>query len=106
MQRALSDETVRVEVTEKFLETFGTGTLIGTLAAKQPGMQLPSKVVLVSPQATLSWCERHRGPPQWIVNEYVIRCLLDDVLKLREWGVDVTLETVTRDPEDGPKASG
>jgi hypothetical protein len=93
----LVDETFRIEVTEKFLETFGTGTLMGVLA-KLFQFGIPRTVKLVFPQATIGWCRAHNGPPQWIVNEYTIRCLLDDVLKLRELGVDVSLETETRDP--------
>lgn len=94
----LVDETFRIEVTEKFLETVGTGTLVGTLAQRQKDFTVPARVVLVFPQATLSWCRAHNGPPQWILNEYAVRCLLEDVLKLREWGVAVMLETVVRDP--------
>ncbi len=94
----LVEETFRVEVTEKFLETFGAGTLVGTLAQRKKDFTVPATVILVFPQATLGWCREHGGPPQWIVNEYTIRCMLEDVLKLREWGVDVKLETVTRDP--------
>jgi hypothetical protein len=92
----LEGET-RIEVTEQFLETFGTGTLLGTLL-KNGGV--PSLVVLVFPQASLSWCQAHNGPHQYIVNDYAIRCLLDDVLRLQEFGATVRLESVTRDPAE------
>lgn len=93
----LIDDTFQLDIHEKFLETFATGTLVGTIATKY-NFGVPKKVVLVFPESSIHWRRRNDGPVQWIVNEYVIRCLIDDVLKLREWGVDVQLTTVTQDP--------
>lgn len=93
----LIDKTFQLDIDEKFLETCATGTLLGTIA-KGHNFGVPKEVVLAFPQTSLQWRHRHGGPAQWIINEYVIPCLLDDVLKLREWGVDVKLTTMTRDP--------
>ena len=93
----LIDETFQLDVNEKYLEIFATGTLIGTIAKKHK-FGVPKQVVLVFPRASLDWCRRHAGPPQWIVNEFVLMCFVEDVLTLREWGVDVQIQTVARDP--------
>jgi hypothetical protein len=85
----------RIEIDEKFLELFGTGTLLGTLLDLYG--KAPEKVVLVFPRTTTAWREKFGGPHQYIVNEYTIACLLEDVLRLRAQGIEVSIEYETKD---------
>jgi len=80
---------IRVEVNEGFLETFGTGYSLSSL----------KEVTLVFPRSTRGWLERNGGPHQYIVNEYTIQCLVEDVLRLQEMGTSVKVETILQDPK-------
>jgi hypothetical protein len=91
-----SNETARLIVDERYLSTFATGTLIGGLLT-QLG-QLPKVLVLEFLQTSYGWRERHGGPASWAMNEFVIPCLMADVIKLRDYGVIVEIITTTRDP--------
>ena len=94
----LASREIAEKKVAKPIKVLGVGQGNGRPYSRQKDFTVPATVVLIFPQATLGWCREHDGPPPWIVNEYTIRCLMEDVLKLRDWGVDVKLETVTRDP--------
>lgn len=85
-----------IVVSETFLETFGTGTLIGSSLDDEYG--LPDELALVFPQTSLRFRETNGGPLMLVVTEYAIQCLVADVLSLRERGVAVTVEERTQDP--------
>lgn len=95
-------QPVKIEVSEKFLETVGNYTLSGALAKLQEPVSVPSKewapVVLVFPESTTRWREKNGNPYQYIVNEYTIRCLIEDILWLQSQGVKISVEVLTRNP--------
>jgi hypothetical protein len=89
----------RIKINEKFLETCASGTLIGTLATNYdvPLTEM-KKIVLIFPKASLDWCRKHGGPPQWVVNEFAFPLLLEDILRLQQLGSQVVVEYSTEDP--------
>lgn len=91
------NDLATIEITEKFLSSCATGTLLGTLAIDHDLSKIKN-VVLVFPEATISWCRKNKGPHQYIVDEFTFRCLLDDVLRLQTRGITVTTKVVMRDP--------
>ena len=94
-------QKVRIEITEKFMELCGTSTLIGTITNLRPMEAFASlkELVLAFPQTSLRWREEHKGPAEHIAPEYALPCLLQDILRLQEWGVKVEVETFVKDPE-------
>lgn len=76
----------QVIVNQKFLETFGTRSLSGQLK-NWPA----DEVELVFPQTSLSWRQDHNGPDNWIMPEYSIPCLIEDILSLISKGVKVSV---------------
>jgi len=96
-------DVCRVVVNERFLETFGTGTLMGTIV-KMRGSSftrgMPKAVTLVFPETSLRWREKNGGPRLLVVTEYAVRLLVEDVLRLREMGVAVSSETTLEDPPE------
>jgi hypothetical protein len=80
----------RIEITEKFLESCGTRTLVGTIFS-QVG-HWPTKVVLVFPQTSLGWRQHNGGPKHYVMPEYTIPLLIEDVLSLVQRGVEVSIE--------------
>ena len=82
-------------IDEKFLEAFGTGSLVGQLDMKDG--KFPEIIELQFPKSSLEFREKNNGPGQIIVNEYTIRCLLEDVLYLKEKGITIVLKWVQLD---------
>lgn len=86
---------IEIEITEEMLETYGSGTLQGTLMTMMDELG-PCEIVLVFPQTTMSYRRRHGGPRAWVMNEFVVPCLLGDVLQLMERGFSFTVEIPMR----------
>lgn len=83
---------MEVRVDQKFLETCATGTLLGTVfKMSESSGGLPGEVVLVFPQTSLAWRRENGGPDELIVNEFVIPCLVEDVMALLSRGVKVSV---------------
>ena len=83
-------EKARIELSEKSLECCGTGTLLGLVYGS--GTTFPTHITLVFPQKSLAWCQQHNGPNQWVLNEFVLRLLIDDILLLVKRGVQISTE--------------
>lgn len=83
---------LNILIDQKFLETCATGTLLGTIFQQNPESTYPEEVVLIFPQTTLGWRRKNGGPDQLIVNEFVIPLLIEDILHLKEHGVQVRVE--------------
>lgn len=84
---------MRIEITEKFLELFGTGTLTGTIVSNDG--KFPDKLTLVFPQTDLEWRRKNNGPKHYVMPEFVPFCLVLDVLELQRRGVEIAVETTT-----------
>jgi hypothetical protein len=76
------------------LERMGANSLIG-LVYQQGCDQLEIIFEETSPQ----WRAEHGGPAHWVVPEYVISCLMADVLWLISQGVSVIVSTRVVDPD-------
>lgn len=79
-----------IVINEQFLETCATGTLMSH--ALKLGVREFDRLVLVFPQTTLGWRRNHGGPRALVVLEFVIPCLIQDVLSLRAMGVIVDVD--------------
>lgn len=83
-------------LTEEKLARMATGSLYAM--ALMEDYSLPDKLILTFPQSTRQWREQNGGPAHLIIPEFLIPCLLEDVLKLCANGVQVEIqmsETVT-----------
>lgn len=85
----------RIEITEKFLELCATGTLIGTIVMQNHGW--PNKVVLVFPQTSLAWRRDNNGPKHYVMPEFAVHLLIQDVLDLVQRGIEVRIEETISD---------
>jgi len=83
-------KTAQITLDQKFLEVLGTGSLIGRLAVDYDLAQL-TEVELRFPQTTLEWRRKHGGPDSYIIPEFAIACLLEDVLNLLRRGVQISV---------------
>jgi len=77
------------------IERMATGSLVG----KIPSVDGLKKLVLLFEETSLSWRQRHGGPNMWIVPEYTIACIIDDILWLQGHGVVVETKIKTVDDE-------
>lgn len=75
------------------LARWATGSLLGNI----PSISTLKKLVLVFSETSLLWRQRHGGPDAWVIPEYTVKCLIDDVLWLVSKGVVVETETQTAD---------
>lgn len=78
--------------TQESLQHFATSTLIGSLFDGVRHDEIKT-VNLVFVETSLSWRQHNHGPDEWIMLEYVPKCLIDDVLWLVEHGYKVTTAT-------------
>jgi hypothetical protein len=95
---------IQIEITERFLSTCGTGTLLGVLVSKCPdhrfgtdGVAHDDEVVLSFHTSSLRYCQQHGEPRSIVMNDYTPMCLVQDVLRLREMGVRVIVENNPQD---------
>lgn len=91
---------IEVEINEKFMSSCGTGTLLAAVM-KQAGdtkaLSDVKKVTLVFWEKPLAWCQFNGGPHEYIITEYALPCLLNDVLRLQEFKIQVDMRVVERD---------
>jgi hypothetical protein len=86
---------VRLKLDEDRLSRMGSASLIGMTVSDDT-----KKVTLVFPQTSLSWREKHGGPAIYLIPEYVIACLIEDIVWMTKRGIEVIIETTTIDPEE------
>jgi hypothetical protein len=85
----------RIEISEKFLESCATATLIGTIVMQNN--ILPNRVVLVFPQTSPAWRRNNNGPRHYVMPEYTVHLLIEDVLSLVRRGIEVRIEVTICD---------
>ena len=90
-------DVATVDISEESLSHFGSFTLLGVTADPTP----PKEINLIFPETSMRWKEQHGGPNQWIVNEHVIKCLVEDILYFVQQGKTVHLGSRIEDPTDG-----
>jgi len=81
---------MRIKLDEENISRLGTASIIGKIDMSSG--KLPEKVILEFPQTSLKWRERNKGPKEFIILEYNIPCLINDVLWLIAQGVEVVVE--------------
>ena len=81
---------LRVIIDQAFLVTAGAGTLLGTTATVSELRDL-TEVELFFPQTTTAWRKENGGPDTYIMPEFSIPLLIEDILKLQEMGIEVTI---------------
>ena len=87
---------VRLELDEDQLSRMASASLIGLTVSADT-----KKVTLVFPQTSLRWREQHGGPAIYLLPEYVVACLLEDIVRMTKRGIEVVIETPTVDPKEG-----
>lgn len=98
LAQATARPPVRIEISENFLELCGTGALVGAIM-KENDFQWPQRVILVFFETSLAWRREHRGPRHYVIPEYSTHLLIEDVLMLKERGIEVEIQTEVRDPK-------
>jgi len=87
----------RLEITESFLEVTGSGSIVGALFIKYG--KIPEEVELVFFETTSYWKSKHGGPKMFVVPEFSIWCLVEDIIALaRKCKLTVVVEE--RNPPD------
>ena len=88
---------------EKVLDTFGACSLTGGITNARP-KSFPKDVTIVFEETSIGWKRQNGGPNYWIIPEYAINCLIEDILYLVESrGVKFTLKKVEKDPPTSTK---
>lgn len=91
-------KSVTITINARTMETFGTGTLKGMVinALGKDKFDDLEQVKIDFEQTSLAWRREHGGPENWIMPEFAIPCLLEDMLDLRDvYGLKVTVSTIT-----------
>jgi len=94
---------VQIRVDEVFLEGCGSSSLLGTIAVgleKDQSILDVEKVELVFPLTSIGYRRQH-GPRCWVMPEYTLMCLINDILALKEKGIEVTCVEETWNPKEG-----
>jgi len=86
---------VRLELNEDRLSRMASASLIGMTVSDDT-----KKVTLVFPETSLRWREQHGGPAIYLLPEYVVACLLEDIVWMMKRGIEIVIETTTVDPEE------
>jgi len=81
---------MRIKIDEETLPRLGNASLIGKIDMSSG--KLPEKVILEFPQSSSQWRERNKGPKEFIITEYNVPCLVNDILWLISQGVKVVVE--------------
>ncbi|MCI0564857.1 MAG: hypothetical protein MN733_40845 [Nitrososphaera sp.] len=96
------DETITLD--NSFMETCGSNTLSGLLLKQYHDRtghfpsDHPATLTLRIPQTSYSYRDQTNGPDIWIMPEYAIHCLLENILSLQARGVKIVIETFIQDP--------
>lgn len=75
-----------ITIDEDKLQRLGSASLIGMVA--EDGLK---ELEIIFPQTSIDWRARNGGPEEWIVNEYNVPCLIEDVVWFMENGVKVKI---------------
>lgn len=76
---------------EQFITKLGSNSLIGYLVTQFKS--IPKKLILKFPTSSLAYCQKNKGPFQYIVSDFNIPCFLEDVLYLISEGVKISVTT-------------
>lgn len=92
---------VVIQIDKQFMETCGSNTLTGTLINKfgPAAVAEMEELILQFVQTPLSWRRRSGGADHWIMPEYSVMCLVDDIIHFKERGVKVVVQEVEGDGE-------
>jgi len=82
---------MKVRIPFKESVIFATGSLLHYVEKEARKHPNDKNVDLVFPQTTLRWRDVHKGPREDIISEYVIPCILNDILQLQENGFTVSV---------------
>lgn len=92
----------RIVIPQGWFETFGTGTLVGTVM-NQCGGNTPlsevKKVTLVFQQSPMGWRAKNQGPHISLVPEYAPMCFAQDILWLVKRGIEIEIAEETKAPQ-------
>jgi len=81
---------MKIIVDEKFLEKFGTGTLIG-MCIDNKG-EFPKEITLAFPYTSSHWKSYNGGPDMLLMYEHVLLCWTECIVVLVGRGVVVKTE--------------
>lgn len=89
-------------IDQQFMETCGSNTLVGTLVNKfgPTAAAEVDELIIQFPQTPMSWRRVNGGADNWIMPEYSVMCLVNDIIHLKERGVKVVIQEVEGDPPD------
>lgn len=92
---------VVIQIDKQFMETCGSNTLTGTLIHKFGPATVAEmeELILQFPQTPMSWRRVNGGADHWIMPEYSVMCLVDDIIHLKERGIKVVVQEVEGDGE-------
>ncbi len=92
----------QVKITKKMLETAATGTLTYWVCFNKDQKSMHSQeepVEVLFEETSLTWRSEHGGPDTVINNEFLIPCLMQDLLHLVSTGWKITVGTFINDPK-------
>lgn len=86
-------KTLDITIDEGFLQSCATASLSGALVKANgwQALQRETPIRLIFPQRCLTRCQKD-GPREWIVMEYSVPCLLQDILTLVGEGFSINVD--------------
>lgn len=90
-----------IKFTEELLAKMGSNSLLGILISLTKDQPLSSleKVILQFPESSLDYCRNHNGPRWMMIPEYVIGCIIPNIIYLTKLGIEIEIQTYPH-PED------
>lgn len=85
---------VSIDIDERFLSNFGTGTLVGTLAKLDRTKSICDykEIILRFPKPSKKYLELNKSPHEIIIYDHVIPLLIEDLLHLSDLGIVYKIE--------------
>lgn len=86
---------MKLNLTEEIIARMGSNSLIGMLVNLNKNKPLTEfkEITLCFPESSFDYCQKHGGPRWMMIPEYVIQCIIPDIIWLTKLGIEIKIET-------------
>lgn len=86
-------DPICVNIDQGFMETCGASSLSGYLVSNHlDAMLAKSPIILRFCETSMKFRRENGGPEEWIIPEYAVSSLLENILSLQEKGHSIKIE--------------